>query len=1064
MKPRRARERADEAAPERQADFLPSFDGGPVVGGPTTDEDAARWGKPLRARMPSERESAAGARAIADVAVSDVAPAASERPPRLPISARVRRWAAYYNPISIPGDRRPLLVFGLLAFLAGFDDAALALIGPELRTEFGLSLAFLIRMGVVIGLASELLGLPVGYLTDRVKRVWLVRISAIGSNVASLIKATAPGVGRLILGDVVNAASGLAGGPATFPLMADYYPSRARGRAYAFLSLAATVATLVTVPVAGFLITRYGWRPVVFLSGAIALVASFLTFLLREPVRGGMDRLEMGASEAVAAQEQPPLRWQEAFRAAWSIRTLRLQAFGTLVRAFTTPVSILIGLIYAERFLLDPFQRSLLSTIATVGAMAGLAVAGPISEKVLSKQPSTLVLIQSALSFVGFGLVLMQALAPTLLVFIIPSLMFTIAGSMLQPASITIFSLIVPARVRGLGMQMFVPFSVAGALISFRLAGIADTMTIQHALLLFSPFYLIAGILQLATAGTIGRDIRAARAAAMADEAARKARADGGNKMLICRDVDVAYDGVQILFGLDLDVAEGETVVLVGTNGAGKSTLLRAIAGLQQADNGAIFLDGRDVTATPPHQLAEMGVVFMPGGQAVFGSMSVRENLTTALWMRRDDTAYVSARIDEVLALLPALRPRLETAAHALSGGEQQMVALGQALLMTPRLLMIDELSLGLAPAVVGQLLDIIAKIRERGTTIILVEQSLNVAAVIAERAIFMDKGRIEFDGSIDDLLSRSDLVRAIFMGGAAAGSSVGRRRVDAAETDVVLRADALSLSYGGVQALRDVSIELRAGEVAGIIGPNGAGKTTLFDVLSGYSVPDAGRVLLKERDVTELAPFERAALGLSRAFQNARLFPALTVRETIAVALEKRAPRNPVAAAIWLPGARKKEARLQRRVDGYIELLGLGDHADKFVRELSTGSRRAVEVACMMAADPEVLLLDEPSSGLAQAEIEALGPALMRIARETGCALLVIEHDLPLITRMSERLVAMELGEVVAVGSPDEVINDPRVLQSYLAASEDVIHRSGSRVGAAFSALAGSSTSGRET
>jgi ABC-type branched-subunit amino acid transport system ATPase component/sugar phosphate permease len=1054
------RRRSAEAAVERQADFLPTFEGGPVVGGPMV-EDQVRGRTPLRARIPSEREILAGARPIDEVGAPDPEPMpASAAKEHLPRAARIRTWAAYYNPLSIPGDRRPLLVFGLLAFLAGFDDAALALIGPELRTEFGLSLAFLIRMGITIGLASELLGLPVGYLTDRVKRVWLVRISAIGSNVASLIKATAPGVGQLILGDVVNAGSGLAGGPATFPLMADYYPSRARGRAYAFLSLAVTVATLLTVPVAGFLITRYGWRPVVFLSGIIALVASMLTFLLREPVRGGMDRLELGASEDVAAKEQPPLRWQEAFRAAWSIRTLRLQAFGTLVRAFTTPVAILIGLIYAERFLLDPFQRSLLTTVGTVGAMAGLAVAGPISEKVLSKRPSTLVLIQSTLSFVGFALIFLQALAPTLAVFIIPSLMFTIAGAMLQPASITIISLIVPARVRGLGMQMFAPFSVAGALISFRLAGIADTMTIQHALLLFSPFYLLAGMLQLATAATIGRDVRAARAAAMAEEVARKARADGGNKMLICRDVDVAYDGVRVLSGVDLDVDEGETVVLVGTNGAGKSTLLRAIAGLQQADNGAVFLDGRDVTATPAHQLAEMGVVFMPGGHAVFGSMTVRENLTTALWMNRDDTTYVNERIEEILAMLPALRPRLDTSAHTLSGGEQQMVALGQALLMRPRLLMIDELSLGLAPAIVGQLLDILAKIREAGTTIILVEQSLNVAAVIAERAIFMDKGRIEFDGSIDELLSRSDLVRSIFMGGAAAGSSVGRRRVEAEATDVVLRAEDLSLSYGGVHALREVSVELRAGEVVGIIGPNGAGKTTLFDVLSGYSVADAGRVFLKERDVTALLPFERATLGLSRAFQNARLFPALTVRETIAVALEKRAPKNPLTAAIWLPAARKKEARLRRRVDGYIELLGLGDHADKFVRELSTGSRRAVEVACMMAADPDVLLLDEPSSGLAQAEIEALGPALMRIARETGCALLVIEHDLPLITRMSERLIAMELGEVVAVGSPEDVTSDPRVLQSYLAASEDVINRSGSRVGAAFSALAGGSPS----
>jgi ABC-type branched-subunit amino acid transport system ATPase component len=299
-----------------------------------------------------------------------------------------------------------------------------------------------------------------------------------------------------------------------------------------------------------------------------------------------------------------------------------------------------------------------------------------------------------------------------------------------------------------------------------------------------------------------------------------------------------------------------------------------------------------------------------------------------------------------------------------------------------------------------------------------------------------------------------------VFMGGAGSGGSVASARRHAAVVEEgherLLDCEGLSVSFGGVQVLHDVSLRVGAGEVVGIIGPNGAGKTTLFDVLSGYTKADAGTVSLDGTDVTRFSPDARARLGLGRAFQNARLFPPLTVRENIAVALEKRASRSPVLGAVWAPTVRRSERKLFSRVDGFIELLGLTAYADKFVRELSTGTRRAVEVACQMAAEPKMLLLDEPSSGLAQAETEALGPALLRIVRETGCGMLVIEHDLPLITSISDRLVAMELGEVVTTGSPNEVTQDPRVLRSYLAASSDVIERSGSRVGSVLAAVVG--------
>jgi branched-chain amino acid transport system ATP-binding protein len=359
-----------------------------------------------------------------------------------------------------------------------------------------------------------------------------------------------------------------------------------------------------------------------------------------------------------------------------------------------------------------------------------------------------------------------------------------------------------------------------------------------------------------------------------------------------------------------------------------------------------VFFDGRDCTYLSTHELAQMGVVYMPGGQGVFPQMSVRDNLVTAAAMSPGDEG-VEAGIERVLDFFPRLRERLDVEAGTMSGGEQQMLALGQAFLMKPRLLMIDELSLGLAPAIVEQLLDAIRGMKDDGITVMLVEQSLNVALTVADRAVFMEKGEIRFDGPTTELLARPDLVRSVFMGGAAGGApSVTARRGPVDTTESLLECEGLSVAFGGLRVLDNVGLTVAPGEVVGIIGPNGAGKTTLFDVLSGYTEPIAGRVLLGDVDITAEGPDARARLGLGRAFQNARLFPPLTVRENIAVALEKRANRSPVLGAVWAPSVRNSERKLLSRVDGYIELLGLGAFADKFVRELSTGTRRAVEVA----------------------------------------------------------------------------------------------------------------------
>ena len=257
---------------------------------------------------------------------------------------------------------------------------------------------------------------------------------------------------------------------------------------------------------------------------------------------------------------------------------------------------------------------------------------------------------------------------------------------------------------------------------------------------------------------------------------------------------------------------------------------------------------------------------------------------------------------------------------------------------------------------------------------------------------------------------------------------------------------EGITKRFGGIAALQDVGFDVAAGEILGFLGPNGAGKTTLFDVLSGFQ-PAEGRVRMDGSDITGLAPDARARRGLGRSFQDGRLFPALTVTETIAVACERDVDvRDSVAAALHLPAVMDSEQKVRERVDELIEVLGLGAFADKYVRELSTGSRRVVDLACVLAHRPRVLLLDEPSSGIAQREAEALGPLLLRIRDLTGASLLIIEHDVPLLTAITDRMLALDLGRVITIGTAEEVINHPAVVASYLGDSEVAVARSGPR------------------
>jgi branched-chain amino acid transport system permease protein len=490
---------------------------------------------------------------------------------------------------------------------------------------------------------------------------------------------------------------------------------------------------------------------------------------------------------------------------------------------------------------------------------------------------------------------------------------------------------------------------------------------------------------------------------------------------LSVRDLAVAYDDVPVLFGVDLDAEPAQVVAVLGTNGSGKSTVLRAVAGLVRPRRGTVTIDGRDTTRAAPERIAARGVALAPGGQGTFPSLTVRDHLRLATW----GTRGVGTTAADGLAAFPELAARIDERAGDLSGGEQQLLTLAMALVVRPRVLLVDELTLGLAPAVVDRVVALLAELRATGTTVVVVEQSLDLAERVADRAYFLERGEVRFAGTPAELRAHPELVRAVFITEPTSelaskevviqhGSTQVREGGGGAERDARLELRGVTKHYGGVLALDDVSFTVGAGEIVGLVGANGAGKTTLFDVVSGFTNADAGTIALYGDggpvvDMSRLPAYQRARRGLGRSFQDGRLFPALTVRDTIAVA-----------------------ARTPARVDEILDTVHLRAYGDAFVHELSTGTRRIVDLACALAHEPSVLLLDEPSSGLAQAEAEALAPLLVQARDTLGTTMLVIEHDVPVLRSVAERLVALDLGRVVAEGPVDAVLHDPAVARAF--------------------------------
>jgi branched-chain amino acid transport system ATP-binding protein len=969
-----------------------------------------------------------------------------------------------------------LVLFGLNAMVQ-VDRFGFSILLPNIRDYFHMSDTGITTVVSISLTGGLLLQLPIAIMADRTNRVRLVVIGAIVMGVFSFATGLVVTVWALVLVRIGAGVGQAVNDPTHNSLLSDYYAIDRRPAVFSFHGAAMATGQCLGPLLFGLIATAFGWRAPFLVFSIPVVILVLLSLRLREPIRGIQERRAMGVSEAVAETEEPVPSFAEAWRTVWKVEVLRRiwYAIPFLAVSIVGFVS-LAGLYYDRVYHYSAFQRGMIAALVEPFQLLGLILGARFGTRLLLRDPRLVFRFLRYVAFVAGGLVALFAIAPVPWVSITANILVTSTLAILLPGLFSVLAMAIPARARAVGFSVAAYWAIPGLLLVPLIGWISDNVGIRWGMLAVTPVLIIGALVVASGGSVIARDINDVWTASATRSQALFLRRQGKAKLLLVKDLNVFYGPVQILFDVSIEIGEGEVVALLGTNGAGKSTLLRAISGVVEADFGAIIFDGRDITHAPPYEIAAHGITQMPGGAGVFPSLSVRENLRVAGWLDRKNRDRAAAEVEQVLDTFPVLRRRIDEPAANLSGGQQQMLALGMALLAEPKLLMIDELSLGLAPVVVEQLAEIVRGIAAKGTTIIIVEQSVNVALTLAETAYFMEKGQIRFSGPTADLLDRPDILRSVFLGHAApaeAGSTpeLGSPATNGSATngsapDVVLTSepspngraegeaprgllevDHVSVSFGGIRAVDEVSLSVGNREIVGIIGPNGAGKTTLLDMISGFTRVERGRVLLAGGDVTDMAPDERARIGLGRSFQDARLFPSLTVAETIAVAYDRWVHvKDPIHPMLRLPGYVDSEDAVAARVEELIALFELEVFRDKFVGELSTGSRRVVDLAAVVAHTPAVLLLDEPSSGIAQRETEALGPLLLRLRDELGCSIVLIEHDMPLIRSVSDRLVALESGAVISEGAPDDVMVDPAVVESYLGNTAAVIARSGSR------------------
>ena len=553
----------------------------------------------------------------------------------------------------------PLVVlFGLNA-VDELDRTAFAILLPNIRDEFDLDNTKVLGLVALVSVAALALQVPIAQYADRTRRVPLAIAGAVVWALFSGLTGLATGVIVLSIARSGSAIGKAVIDPTHNSLIADYYPINSRSRVFSTHRAANAVGAFVGPLSAGLLAYAFGWRAPFLVFVIPTMVFAVIALRLREPVRGRWERQAMGASDEVIATEETVPSFAESWRTVQKIESLRriwwsLPFLATALIGFVALASLL----YEQEFGLDDRARGFAvrdrRTVPARRPRRRLAHRHPtLPQRHARPDPVPRQGRRRHLDRRD-----RVRAAPNIVVAVAVNSVISASLAMLGPGILVALSLAIPPRARATGFSVASLWVIPGLVVLPIIGWISGHVGIRWGMLVLVPLFIIGSLILGSAGSVIDADIAQVWRAAAARSEALYQRRQGQSDLLLVRGVDAGYDGRQVLFGVDIDIKEGEIVALLGTNGAGKSTLLKAISGVVEADRGAVVLDGRDITHAPPNEIAALGISQMPGGQGVFGSLTVGENLRLAGWTRRRHHD-VDAAIEEVLTMFPVLRERL---------------------------------------------------------------------------------------------------------------------------------------------------------------------------------------------------------------------------------------------------------------------------------------------------------------------------------------------------------------------------------------------------------------------
>lgn len=707
------------------------------------------------------------AEAVADSAL--ISGTGEGKPP--PFLAILRQWGV-----------APLVLLTVAALVPNVFSNGISLIGNSLEKSFHIHDAALGAVTFVATVAQLLWAVPTAVLADRWSRKGVAAIFLIIFAVVAPFMGLAPNVWWFVFLYLIASVGSWLSNTVHNSYLSDAYPTEARGRVFSWHNINDPLALTVGILLFGLIVsTTHDWRWGMIVAAA-GIPIGLALFTLKEPDKGANENSHILKASGMDLETQegdaPRVLLGSAITRLLRIRSLYYELVAVAILGFAGTAAPLFGNLYFVRqWHLSVGTRSEIYSIIGLAAFLGLPCAYMLGDRYFRRAPQRPLVI-AAMAITAYGALYVGSLYMPNLPLVV--LFQFLATATVQPIAICIFMTLAataPPEMRSICFAMFGVYSLvfggfAGAVL---LGAISDSIGGAHgvivALTLIAPVCAIGGALLLAGSRHVRRDITLVIEGVLERFTEGKRRQEGGEiPALQVHDLDFFYGSNQVLFDVNFEVKKGEVVALLGTNGAGKSTLLKVVAGLVHPHRGVVRHFGVNGTYLEPEQIIDEGVALLVGGKMTFPGLTVRDNLRIGSFSFHRDRRRARRSLEDAMRIFPELAPRLDQPAGTLSGGEQQMLALARVLMTRPRLLMIDELALGLAPMTVDRLMSIVREVNAEGTTVILVEQSVNRAMSLAQRAVFLERGAVLFDGPTAELIQRNDLLRPVFLGSVAAG------------------------------------------------------------------------------------------------------------------------------------------------------------------------------------------------------------------------------------------------------------------------------------------------------